>query len=537
MAQLATRTSETQMQMEGLKGTIYAINNLPFTILANVFKDLLGYAKSIGSEFNERWNGLPGIILKVTAIFSALVVIIGLAATSMDVLNGKVTYLKALWNSSMIVQGFAGFATLLGGIITSLGAIIAQYVVWIAQQWQLNIAMYANPIGIIVAAIVVAVALTAALAAAIMLAWRWWSNSAKAAEEMKNRIAEMEASTAAFRDRMGEAVNRYKELNNLAKQYHEANLTGAQKYENKLKEIDEVLNKHNTAKNMEAQFQGKYDEMKAAWDNAKAAEEKNAIAEEMKKLVSDWEGFRKELKNAPKLSAADAAAAKEAARLEYLKNRYGNLIEETLTPQQQYADTLKNLAEDLKAGRILQNEYNNAAAKAKAELEKNDPVMQERRKKEEEINKQYQQLVDKFKGMVPEKSPVEAFKELSEQLIAVGRTLSKEEYANAQKKMLDDLAKGLGVEQYLKPDDSLMTSQQKLSDVYSRLAEYQQNSAMTAGELAEAQKRAAAALEKQSPMYALMQEAQKKLMMGTGSDRITETIFFRQAVFQFYRAA
>jgi hypothetical protein len=233
MGELSRRTAETQIQTQLLNSTIMAVNSMPFIILTQAIQNLYKWIADSGNAINKTYKGLPEIITKVIALIVALTVMIGLAYSRQTALNGAATYFQAIWNSSVIVQGIKGFISLLGTVIALITAAIGGTHGWTLAQWNLNIAMSVNPIGVIVAAIALILTLVIAVGAAVYFAWQWWSKSAQAAEEHKKRIENMEKATENFRNKIGEAVDRYKELNNLARQYHEDNVTDVDLHQSK----------------------------------------------------------------------------------------------------------------------------------------------------------------------------------------------------------------------------------------------------------------------------------------------------------------
>lgn len=73
---------------------------------------------------------------------------------------------QVIWNGVMVAANFAQATAQLAGYLIKQGAIAAATKVWAAAQWLLNIAMDANPIGLIVLAV-------AALIAVVVLLWQY----------------------------------------------------------------------------------------------------------------------------------------------------------------------------------------------------------------------------------------------------------------------------------------------------------------------------------------------------------------------------
>ena len=585
MGDLSNRTVQAQSEANMLKTTLMALNAIPFRVLTTVFSDIVGGMKTFGNEFNERFGGMPARIAQVTAAVTALVVVIGLATAKTTALGVSTSYFMALWKSSTIYQGLGGVITLLNTILGTQIAITAATVAWVAVA--------TLGIGVLIACI----------------AWMvtsWFDNSA-AIQESENRMKALEASTQ-------KTIDRWRELNNVAKNALESLMSPAEKLVNKLKEIGEIRKapeaikeqmravaqqqqglaqrmaegngngwfaesdiersrqaEFNRLQTLLEQLTEQYHEMVQYTEEQLAAMEENARIEHLKgqygslleetmtaqetyndvlaRLAEDFEAQR--------ITAEEMATVQENARIKYLKEQYGSLLEETMTAQETYNDVLARLAEDfeaqrisaeematvqenavkqlrdslgivksdavklhermtaladaLEAGVISQQEYNAALQKAKEQLDPATQAATEAAKQHEAAQKrlaeEYRQQVDKFRNMG--KTPVESFKELSVELNRVRASLTASQFAAAKNKLLADLANGLRVAQYLK---DAATPAQQLAETYKNLEIYAREANLTTQELTAAKNRAKEALEKQSEYYSLYLKAQDAML-------------------------
>ncbi|MDR1382784.1 MAG: hypothetical protein LBJ67_02890 [Planctomycetaceae bacterium] len=489
---LASKAVEFQLSMESVKATLFSINNIPFAVLSNFLTEVLNNLKFFGQDLDNMFNGIPGKIIRVTVVIGSLVVAIGLAHARMTTLGVSTTYFTSLIKSSMIYQGLAGFAAMLDGTIIKTYAAAAGTAVWTAAtyvltaaQWALNIAMAANPIGAVFA---IALAIIAAIAAVIYGIWSWFSRSAKEAENLKNQISNMEASTAAFRDRLAETADRYRELNNLAKNFADANMSGADKYQKKLEEINEVLRRPQIADEMIAAYNLKEIELVRALENAQSNGQQDlidSIQKQLNDLRNDRENVAKDVQNSPVFTEQDAASARERARMEYLRGQYGDMLNVSVSAQDKYNDTVQNLNDDLNAGRINAAEYATVLENARIAFEQNDPATKEMA----ELKKKFQEMT--------EKTPVRTFDQLTTELERVRNSLSPEELTAASRNLIGQLKTDLGIGEYLIPDvagGELETKQAELSAAYEKLIQYANRAGMSDEELADAKSRAARAI-------------------------------------------
>ena len=503
---LANQVIETQVGMESFKAVLFSINAVPFMVLSNVLTDLIGGMKNFGTEFNERFNGVPGKILQVIAVLSSLIIVLGLAHAKMATLGVSTTYFTSLLKSSLVYQGFAGFVALIPVAAAGIWTAAAATAAWLAAQLGLNTAwtyfLASTGIGLILLAI-------GGIVYGIIKLVQWLTSGSSAAEQMKETIKATEEQTAAFRDRIGESIDRYKELNNLARKYHEDNLTDLQKYENKLKEIDEVMNRQNVADAVMNQLNAKQKELQAILDQATNQDQIDSLQKQIDNIVADKAALQKERDQSPAMSAADAAAAKEKERAALLHGRFGNLLEQTLTPQQKYAQTMADLAELTQRGLVTEAERQQIAANALKRFNETDASVLAAKKKADELASAQQKLIDRFKGMqtLP---PVAAFDAFSAELRSVRAKLKPEEFAAAQQKLLDDLANGLGIADFVNPQqrETLESVQQKVLDYYNKL----DSLGKATFDLAAAQQRVTESFEKQAENYALYQKAQDALI-------------------------
>ncbi|MDR1182934.1 MAG: hypothetical protein LBL13_13255, partial [Bacteroidales bacterium] len=490
---LTRRTSEAQIQTQILNSTIMAVNNLPFMILSSVLKDVCEWFVKITGIWNENSKGWYGTVARTVAVFAALTVVIGLLYSRQTMLNGATTYFHALWNSSIIIQGIKGFISLLGTVIAMITAAIFGTNGWTAAQWQLNIAMAANPIGAIVAIIITALALIVGFVYLIWTVWSWWSKTEQKAAELKSQIKMTENVTSAFRDRIGEVIERYKELNKLAKQYHEDNLTNLQKYENKIKEIDDVLSRQNVANDAMKAINMKNNELVKMMDVIKKTGNKDAISS-LQKLIDDVEkdriALQKEMKKPQVLSAEDAEAAKEKARLALLQGQFGDLFKKTLAPQQQYAKEMTDLAELMKKVKVTEGERHRIEINALKK--RNDAAIS-------------------LLGIGELIKPIETARDIYDKNISNLKTalqlnvINLQQFSNGVKHAVDAFAQATGIKKYFEKVETLR-------DVYSNMAIYAERMNLSQEDLVAAQDKARLVFEKQAESYSLYQKAQDALL-------------------------
>jgi hypothetical protein len=328
------------------------------------------------------------------------------------------------------------------------------------------------------------------------------------------------------------------------------------------------MNRQNTAKSAMSQLNVKQNDLEVALDKAKAAgetERMESLQKQIDDIVADKAALQKEMDKSPVMSVADAAAAKEKERVALLQGRFGDLLEQTFTPQQEYAKTIfdlavltqkglvteaeqqlitanalkkrneaiinslgisdliktpetaqdiynkniANLQTALQSGAITQEQYNIGMSNALKHFNETDTATLEAKKKADELAATQQKLVDKFKGMET-LSAVAEFELLSAELQSVRNKLKPEEFASAQQKLLNDLAKGLGIEDFINPKQSetLELVQQKILDYYNKLDGLGQ----ATFDLAAAQRRVTESFEKQSEYYNLYRKAQDALI-------------------------
>ncbi|MDR1268945.1 MAG: hypothetical protein LBK82_05420, partial [Planctomycetaceae bacterium] len=323
--------------------------------------------------------------------------------------------------------------------------------------------------------------------------WSWWSKSEQKAAELKNQIKATEDATAAFRDRIGEAVDRYKELNNLAKQYHADNLTDLQKYENKLKEIDDVLNRSNVANDAMKAINLKNNELVKMMDAIKKTGNKDAISS-LQKLIDDVEkdriALQKEMKKPQVLSAEDAEAAKEKARLALLQGQFGDLLKKTIAPQQQYAKEMTDLAELMKKVKVTAGEKHRIEINALKK--RNDAAIS-------------------LLGIGESIKPIETAQDIYNKNISNLKdalqlnVINAQQFSNGIKHAADAFAQATGIKKYFEKVETLR-------DVYSNMAIYAKRMNLSQEDLVAAQDKARLAFEKQAESYSLYQKAQDALL-------------------------
>jgi ABC-type transporter Mla subunit MlaD len=557
LAQLAVSINQVNLTNLAFNAAT-ALNALPLLLISGTLKDIYQWAKELWSYVDNASGGWLGTSVKVITTLTVILGLIGYCTTATISWSAVTAFLQGLFRSNIVIVGLTTVVSMLWAGATATAA-------WLVAQLGLNTAwtyfLASTGIGLILVAI-------GGIVYGIMKLVQWLSSGKSAAEQMKDEIKAMEDQTAAFRDKIGESIDRYRELNNLARKYHEDNLTGLQKYENKLKEIDEVLNRQNVAESAMSQLDAKQNELQTALDKATSAgetERMESLQKQIDKIVEDKAALQKERDQSPAMSAADAAAAKEKERVALLQGRFGDLLEQTLTPQQEYAKTIfdlalltqkglvteaeqqlitanalkkrneamigslgigelietpetaqniydkniANLQTALESGVITQEQYNTGMANALKRFNETDTATLEAKKQAGGFAAAQQKLVDKFKGMET-LSPVAAFESLSAELQSVRDKLKPEELADAQQKLLNDLAGGLGIADFVNPkqSDTLESVQQKVLDYYNQL----DGLGKATFDLAAAQRRVTESFEKQSEYYNLYRKAQDALI-------------------------
>ena len=532
MAELGNKTFQTNTEMMMLKSAINGLNMMPFMVLSTLMADMVKGMKEFGSEFNERFGGMPGKIAQATAAVLALTVALGLAFAKTTALGLSTSYFMTLWKSSAIYQGLAGVITMLNTILGTQIAITAATTAWVAVA--------TLGLGVLIAAIT-----TYAMS---------WFDTSKAIQQSEESMQAMEKATQ-------KAIDRFRELNNIAKNALESLMTPAERLVAKLKELDAVRQAPNE---IQAELQKRMhqqrmllreaDGNKGFWGGPKKDENLEAM---MQANMAQIGRLREALGQAVHINDAQFKALQENARIESLKEQYGSLFEKTLTAQEQYNNTLDMLNADLKAKRItdmesdrmrdnldkqLRNQLGMTESPAekfktqidllqfalekqaitKAEfvemerkaMEQFDPAMKaaaEAAKKlaqeQQRAAAEFKNMADRFKGMG--KTPIESFKELSVDLRNVRHALAPAQFTAARNKLLADLASGLGIAPYL--TDSANAAQQ-LATTYKNLEAYAREANLSMRGLTAAKNRARAALEKQSEYYNLYQRAQEAML-------------------------
>ncbi|MDR1957439.1 MAG: hypothetical protein LBQ54_00045 [Planctomycetaceae bacterium] len=354
--QLALNITNAKMEATAFNAVL-AAQALPFALLSGVIQDIWGAVTGFFSMVNERLNGVPGMILKITGVLVLVIALIGYCASGTVSWAVAQAYLNALWQSNFFVVGLKGFMALILPATTLTWLQVAATNAWAAAQWAVNAAMAANPIILILSIILTLVLAIVYIIPSIV---RWLGSSAAEAEQLENHIKNMEAGTKDFLDQIGKTADRYRELNNLAKNYNDVNMSGAEKYAAKLNEINEILNRPRTANDMIAALNRKEIDLVRALENAQANGQQgliDSIQRQLEDLRTQRTGVAEDIRNAPEFTEEAAASAREAARLGYLQEEYGDLLDRTMTAQETYADVIARSAAEVEAGRMTQAEY------------------------------------------------------------------------------------------------------------------------------------------------------------------------------------
>jgi hypothetical protein len=354
MGDLATGMVQAKVEGAALN-TVIAAANFPVAIAIGVFKDILDDIMSIFSTLNEKLGGWPGFFGKLAVVILTVAAAIGYATTQTIAWGTATSFLQSLWSTNFFVVGLKGFAALIPKVLTGIGAAIIATINWIAAQWQLNIALSANPVGLIIIGITAVVALIAGLVVIVTAVWSWWSRSVEETEKVKKNITDTITANERFRDGIKETVEKYKELSNLAKQYRSDVMTASEKYEADIKKVYEVYNKSGLAKKAVHEINEKIAATQTALDQARRQKQTEEMKQQIKNLENDLKGFQNqkaEIANTPAMTVWEKRLKDEQIRQEYLQDVYGDLLEKTASAQEEYRNTIAQTSLDVAKNRM-----------------------------------------------------------------------------------------------------------------------------------------------------------------------------------------
>ena len=480
MAELGNQTMQAKMEANLLKSALIGINSMPFMILSSLFADLLKNTKEWGGGFNTT-------AVRAVAVTGSLVIALGLAGAKMTALGVSTSYFVGLWKSSIIYQGLSGVITLLNTILGTQIAITAATVAWTA----------AATLGISVV-----------VGAVAMMVAKWFDNSA-AIDESNRSIEAMEKATQ-------KVLDRWKQLQNVAKNALESLMTPAEKLVNKLNELKEAQKAPDKLKE-ELKNLANRQQRVAGWI---ANDQKNggwfADTNLQKQHVDEFNAIQKNMEDLNAALKEQVKITDEQVAAAWKKDIRDQLNIESPAEKLKERMELLNLA--LQQGAINQQEYAAAVQAAneqwdpatKAAIEQTKAAAEATKKlaqEQERAAAEFRALANKFKTMG--KTPVESFKELSVDLRRVQAALTPAEFKAATNKLRADLANGLGIASYLK---DAATPAQQLAETYKKLEMYAREANLSSKELTAAKNRAKEALEKQSEYYSLYQKAQDAML-------------------------
>jgi hypothetical protein len=135
-----------------------SVANTQKTIAAETANAQAALGEKLAPAYLAVLSGLNAVIGGVTAFIGAIQSVVTWVQQWSDVIIG-VTVVLAILNAQLIAQGAAMAAMALWS-----GVVRAATIAWTAVQWLLNVALTANPIGLVIAGI-------AALIAVIIIAW------------------------------------------------------------------------------------------------------------------------------------------------------------------------------------------------------------------------------------------------------------------------------------------------------------------------------------------------------------------------------
>jgi len=129
---LTANTVQAQTEMESFKSVIFGFQNLPFQILLEIFKDVKKWFEGFAEKFDSKMGGWPSLILKLSAAFAGLIILLGTMQTQMGGLVASTAMWRSLWGSSVIVGGLKGIIVLLNSILGTQWAINAATLTWVS---------------------------------------------------------------------------------------------------------------------------------------------------------------------------------------------------------------------------------------------------------------------------------------------------------------------------------------------------------------------------------------------------------------------
>ncbi|GHV79122.1 tail protein [Spirochaetia bacterium] len=161
----------------------------------NIFEPFINFAKALYNSFQTALQGIFPFVAQLAlllmavggtiaqfltpiienlgplfrSVFQFLAEAVSGAIPVVEMLGGPLSVIGTFLG--VIIKGLSGMIDFLKPIAPLIGAIATVIGIWTAAQWLLNVAMMANPIGLIVAAVVAAVALIVGLIMVVVEHW------------------------------------------------------------------------------------------------------------------------------------------------------------------------------------------------------------------------------------------------------------------------------------------------------------------------------------------------------------------------------
>lgn len=478
--QLGEALVRNQVEQQAFNSIVTSVQQFPFLILANFAKDFLNDIKSLFSVFDEKFPGVLSTFSKVMAGLTAIIVLLGLANTQTFTWAGSTAFLQSLWSGNLIVMGLKGVVAWIATSVLGYNTLTAATIAW----WS------AATLGI--------AAVIAAIVAIVGYLFFWRDSTEQAAAKTER----LQSATEKYKESLDGIVDRHKKILDYMNQAREAAKTPEQKSADREKQLQDAVNEPERLRRQTESLKRQIAGLKAQQKLTRDKEEKEALqkqADDAQKTLKDLQKMQRNMKPLTQAEITNQRALNLQAEMND-RNVAQYLPKDSAA--QEYARAKNEIEALHRSGKILTEQRNAMLQNAEKVFKDNDP-----------LQKEIQKLVDKFKGMQRAKSPVEAFDQLSQELNRVKDRLSPEEFADAQQKMLDDLAKGLGIADFVNPKQSetLESVQQKILDYYNKLDAL----GKATFDLTAAQQRATESFAKQSEFYNLYEEAMKEMNPDT----------------------
>ncbi|MDR0705238.1 MAG: hypothetical protein LBF88_09640 [Planctomycetaceae bacterium] len=229
---LSMNVAETTIQMEAFKSAIFAIQNVPFSILSSIFSDLLKDVQNWGQSINKTLGDIPMRVTRTIAVLTALLVLLGLCFVKLTAIGISTSYVMALVKSSLIYQGLAGVVTMLGTIITATWG-------WATAQGTVN-NLWTYLLGSTgIGAILIVLGLIVAGLSAIV--W-WWTSTAETTEEAEENTRRLKQATDDYRESLQKTVQEHENILDYINKIQEASKSPVEKAADRAKQLQDAVN-------------------------------------------------------------------------------------------------------------------------------------------------------------------------------------------------------------------------------------------------------------------------------------------------------